>query len=297
MNLYYNDAYTCNNHAFDTTRKSQWIAESLASHPINGVEIKSPSYASWDKLTLAHSAEYISAVCYGEPLKLAESSGLRWDSAMWVAVTAQTGGVIAAALDAMAHGVSGSLSSGLHHARYNRGAGFCTFNGLVIAARVAQESGARSVLILDLDAHCGGGTDSLIAGDRTIWHLDIAVDGYDMHKVDDHSRLEIVTDAKQYLPVLRSCLSDLADSAPCFDLCLYNAGMDPHRDCETGGLFGITTEVLKTREKIVFDWCRQYNIPVAVVLAGGYTGNFLSREKLVSLHRLTIEAAAFVDIA
>lgn len=73
-------------------------------------------------------------------------------------VLATNGGVVAAAISALEHGTAGSLSSGLHHARRETGEGFCTFNGLAIAAREALSAGARSVLILDLDAHFGGGT-------------------------------------------------------------------------------------------------------------------------------------------
>jgi len=291
MNLYYSPEYTCNAHPFDTTRKSGWIAQSLASDPIGGVTIKRPPTADPSSLELVHEIGYIKAIMDGEPRHLAESNGLPWDNLLWNATTAQIGGVVSAAHDALKHGVSGSLSSGLHHARHDRGAGFCTFNGLVIAAREAQNAGAKNILILDLDAHCGGGTDSLIVGDKNIWHLDISVNSFDKHQVDDHSRLEIVYKSAEYLPVIRACLSDLADSAPSFDLCLYNAGMDPFEFSDIGGLPGITKEVLAERERMVFDWCAKYHVPVAFVLAGGYTGMECSRQQLVDLHRLTIEAA------
>jgi hypothetical protein len=38
-------------------------------------------------------------------------------------------------------------------------------------------------------------------------------------------------------------------------------------------------------------WARAQAVPVAFVLAGGYTGPRLSREELVALHRLTVRAA------
>jgi len=40
--------------------------------------------------------------------------------------------------------------------------GYCTFNGLVIAAREALMSGVSKVLIIDGDAHYGDGTDSCV---------------------------------------------------------------------------------------------------------------------------------------
>lgn len=72
---------------------------------------------------------------------------------------------------------------------------------------------------------------------------------------------------------------------------IYNAGMDPFERCEVGGLRGITIDVLRQREQLVFDWARHRSVPVAFVLAGGYTGSALSRDGLVDLHLLTLDAA------
>ena len=41
----------------------------------------------------------------------------------------------------------------------------------------------------------------------------------------------------------------------------------------------------------MFEWARSRGVPVAFVLAGGYSGARLSREALASLHCLTIAAA------
>lgn len=62
-------------------------------------------------------------------------------------------------------------------------AGFCTFNGIAIAAKQALRRGAKRVLIIDLDAHGSGRTHSLIAGDDRIEQLDIAVNAYESYTV------------------------------------------------------------------------------------------------------------------
>ena len=62
---------------------------------------------------------------------------------------------------------AGALSSGLHHASTERGNGFCTFNGLALAARALMDGGANHVLILDLDAHCEGGTYEIVHNSST----------------------------------------------------------------------------------------------------------------------------------
>jgi acetoin utilization deacetylase AcuC-like enzyme len=206
-------------------------------------------------------------------------------------VLASNGGAVAAGLTALKQGVAGSLSSGLHHARAGSGAGFCTFNGLVIAAREALSAGARSVLILDLDAHCGGGTALLIEDEPSIFQVDVSVSSFDSYAPSDRVWLDIVQEGKDYLPTVERMLKELDRRSLHFDLCLYNAGMDPFENCPTGGKGGITQEVLANRERMVFGWCRDRNLPVAFVLAGGYVGTGLDENGLVELHRLTLLAS------
>jgi acetoin utilization deacetylase AcuC-like enzyme len=163
---------------------------------------------------------------------------------------------------------------------------------LVIAAREALTAGAQSVLILDLDAHCGGGTRSMIQGDPRIWQVDVAVNSYDSYESSDHAWLEIARNGADYLPTVDRRLNALDRRGLRFDLCLYNAGMDPHENCPTGGMSGITRDVLSRRERMVFDWCLGRRLPIAFVLAGGYVGPRLDEAGLIDLHRLTVSSAA-----
>jgi acetoin utilization deacetylase AcuC-like enzyme len=139
MQIFYGPSYTIATHSFETTRKSRWIAESLAREPIGGIELVAPKPTSAAALGCVHDPEYVGrcvlATRANSPSPRA-SLGIR-RSGTWY--TPRTGGVVAAATDAFRTGrVSGSLSSGLHHARRARGAGYCTFNGLVLAARAAD---------------------------------------------------------------------------------------------------------------------------------------------------------------
>jgi len=292
INVFYDRSYTGSTYAFETTRKATWVAESLAADPIAGIRLESPQPLLWEQVAQVHAPEYVQAIRTGEPRALAQSQKFDWDAGLGPMVLATNGGAVAAALDAMRHGVSGSLSSGLHHARRARGAGYCTFNGLVMAARAALDAGARAVLILDLDAHCGGGTAELIADEPHIWQQDVSVDDFDQYDSSARVRLHMVRDSAAYLPQVQACLDAVDAEGMPFDLCLYNAGMDPHEGSADGGLQGITSQVLQTREAIVFDWCRRRGLPVAFVLAGGYIGARLDAPGLVALHRLTLAAAS-----
>jgi len=292
VRVFYSSKYVSSGHAFDTTRKAKWIADSLADSPISGIELIEPVPLTRDQVAEVHDPEYVQAVETGKPRKLAESQGFSWDAGLWPMVLASNGGAVAAARAALDIGVAGSLSSGLHHAKYGSGAGFCTFNGLVIAAKAALASGAKSVLILDLDAHCGGGTASLIAGDSRIRQLDVSVSRYDSYPDSEQSRLVMVGTSSEYLPALRRVLDEVDRQGTSFDLCLYNAGMDPSEDCSTGGQTGITQDILAERERLVFEWCSARQLPIAFVLAGGYIGYHLDERGLVALHRLTLSAAS-----
>jgi len=253
--------------------------------------LRSPATADVATLLRVHDREYVEAVRTGHPAALARSQGLRWDPGLWHSACAHVGGLIAAAHTAGQQGCAGSLSSGQHHASRESGAGFCTFNGIALAAIDIVARGAARVLIVDTDAHCAGGTHSLIENESAIWQLDLAVNGYDEYEPGVRATLDIVTDAADYLPTLQSRLEALTARGLKFDLCLYYAGMDPHQGCDTGGLEGIDIAILEARERFVFGWCGAQALPVAFGIGGGYEGPRLSRETLVTLHRLTLEAA------
>jgi acetoin utilization deacetylase AcuC-like enzyme len=279
-------------HAFDTTRKAKWIADSLYATPICGVELAEPSPLPEELAARVHTADYVNAVRTGQPTELAQSQGFPWDAKLLPMALASCGSVAAAALTALADGgVACGLANGFHHARADQGAGFCTFNGLVIAAREALTAGAKSVLILDFDAHCGGGTASLIEDDPRIWQVDVSVSEYDSYTPTERLRLDLVTEASEYVPTITRRLNELDSEGIDFDLCIYNAGMDPFEGCWIGGLPGITRETLAEREKQVFDWCKRRALPAAFVPAGGYKGSQLDEAGLVRLHRLTLEQA------
>jgi acetoin utilization deacetylase AcuC-like enzyme len=289
--VYYDPSYAVASFAFPTTRKGRWIADSLIARPIPGIRLEQPPPLTEEDLLTAHDIEYIRAVRTGEPRSLAQSQKLDWDPGLWPMVLASNGGAVAAALRALKDGIAGSLSSGLHHARRNQGYGYCTFNGLAIAANSALAAGAGDVLILDLDSHCGGGTYGIIAGNPHIWQVDVSVDRFDMYEPGERTTLDIVVNVADYLPTITTRLRESQTRR--FGLCLYNAGMDPHEDCPEGALAGITDQHLQAREELVFAWCREQKLPVAFVMAGGYLRPpGMDEARLVELHRLTLAAAA-----
>lgn len=59
-----------------------------------------------------------------------------------------------------------------HHAEHNQARGFCIFNNIAIAARVAQNRNyARHILIVDWDLHHGNGTQKTFYNDNTVFYF------------------------------------------------------------------------------------------------------------------------------
>ncbi len=298
MKIFFSPEYVASSVNFDTTRKAQWIRDSLLGNPIEGVEISNPQLVPISSILAIHDRGYVKSVQDGTPRHLAESSGFPWNQNVWKMVLASTSGQIAAVKAALSEGVAGSLSSGCHHARREQGKGFCTFNGLAIAAHELSRLGRSNVLILDLDAHCGGGTHSIVQSMPWVTHVDVSVSpGGALGAVFDsytpsHQNgnvLVLVNNAEEYIPTIVRNL-ELLNDLP-FDFCLYNAGMDPYEKCHIGGLRGITRAILEERERIVFDYFSKRNIPISFIPAGGYINENFAQCELVDLHRLTLEAA------
>lgn len=289
MHIYFDERYCATSQQFDTFRKARYVADDLEKNPVAGVEVVSPERATRDDLLLAHDEEYVVAVETGEPLDLAMSNTRGWDEGLLDATSWSTGGAISATLRAFTtRSIAGSLSSGLHHARADRGGGFCTFNGVAIAAIRARLAGAARVLILDLDAHCGGGTASIIGNHQGIEQVDVSVNPFDRY-IPGLAGRQRMASGDDYLEVIRGEL-DMIDDPSGVSVMIYNAGVDPHE--RAGGVSGITTSVIEQREQMVFDWATEHGIPTAFVLAGGYIGYGLTMDGVVALHRITIETAA-----
>ena len=103
MKIFYSPSYTVAAHSFETTRKSRWIAKSLAREPIAGIELVAPKPTSVAALSRVHDPKYVDAVRTGYPRELAESQGFDWDPGLWEMVCASNGGVAAAAIGGTPH--------------------------------------------------------------------------------------------------------------------------------------------------------------------------------------------------
>lgn len=298
LSVWWDEAYVGAAHVFDTTRKSARVVERLAAGEVAGVEVVAPDAdvlaAALTGIERVHEPAYLAALTTGAPVRLAESQGFAWDPGIWTMAHHSTAGVVAAAERALSVGRAGSLSSGLHHARPERGSGFCTVNGLAVAAAhaldVLDAAGREDaeVVVLDVDAHCGGGTHAVLERDgrlaARVRQLDLSVDGFDAYVPDPaHSVLVLDEDLDDdgYFAALDGLLARIDGDRTA--LVLHNAGMDPYPS--------ISRAALEERERRIVAHLRALGVPVAFVLAGGYTVH-QTLDELVDLHLATIAAHA-----
>ena len=265
----------------ETRTKSGPLAKILLGGEVPGIEIIAPLPATREELLVIHDEKYTDRLLSGDP-DLARS------------ILASTGGV-RDALDAIfVHGKSGSCSSGLHHAGRNYSKGLCYINGLALAAlRAIKLFGAIKVGILDTDSHCGGGTFQLVGENKNVVLSDVSCNSFDVWQPNSkRHHLEIVGNAGDYLDAVKRALTHIEG----VDALIYNAGMDPFEGCSTGGMRGITREVLAERERLVAQWCEDTQTPAMFVLAGGYGGPNLDLDGVARLHLPTIREFARIRI-
>ena len=290
--IYFDDTYVVSGGGLETVRKADEVAKRIVDQ-FPEIKLVSPEPATEEQLLIAHTPEYVESFLTGEPYDIASAALGEWSEEVVASVLASTGGVVAAALTALESGKSGSLSSGLHHAATDHGAGFCTINGLAIAALVVLQNGAKSVGILDVDAHCGGGTFDILGDNPFVRIGDVSTKSYDTWRSgQERHKLEITTDPDAYLDVVAEMLEHIGS----VDLLLLNAGMDPAEGGSTGSTRGFTSELLEQREILVAEWCERTNTPVAFVLAGGYVGSQLTLGGVADLHMHTVAAIAGATI-
>lgn len=186
-----------------------------------------------------------------------------------------SGALLCAARHALEHGIACAPVSGFHHAHYDHGGGFCTFNGLMVAAVcLLRDAAVRRVMILDADMHYGDGTDDIVARLGLACCVDNVTLGRWYSTPDE---------AGEYLAAIEHASRRFAE----FDLVLYQAGADVHVRDPLGGV--LTTAQMRCRDAQVFDAARAAGVPLAWNLAGGYQSPV---SRIVELHTQTLRECA-----
>jgi acetoin utilization deacetylase AcuC-like enzyme len=278
------------NHVFPA-EKYRLIYENLLHRGAKKENFTNPEPVPEEDLLLVHSPKYLKKLKTGR-LSQAEVLNLELPYSAEILDFAHlmVGGTIAGSEIALKEGLSVHIGGGFHHAFHDHGEGFCVLNDVAVATRKMQQNGAiQKGMIVDCDVHQGNGTAEIFAGDETVFT-------FSMHQMDiypakkEKSTLDVGFwsddgDGK-YLSTLRSHIPRLyEDISP--DMVFYLAGADPYEKDQLGGL-KVTMEGLKERDRIIIQGARLLNIPMVILLAGGYAYDV---KETVTIHLNTIKTA------
>ena len=191
-----------------------------------------------------------------------------------------TQGTIDACFLALNQGWAINIGGGFHHAHTDYGEGFCIYADIPIAIHkvlntVIPHTPNFIIMIIDLDAHQGNGSISILRDNPHVVFFDM----YNKEAPPYEDTLEQkinynlpcltgITD-QEYLRVLRENLPLALDRTKP-DLVIYNAGSDILQYDPLGHM-NVSQAGLWARDLFVFQCAQERHIPIAMTLAGGYT--------------------------
>ncbi len=267
-------------HSFDTKKYGK-IARALRD--LFNIKFYEPAKVSDADLRLVHTADYLQSLADSNnvakiaefPL-LADMPNALLQKRVLDPMRYATAGTVLAAQLALKHGWAINLSGGYHHAKATQGGGFCFFADIPLAIRKLRESRPQlKAFVLDLDAHQGNGHEEILAYDPLSFIFDVYVkDNYprdiEVQKCIrfNHPVAKNIQD-REYLHLLTTHLpKGLDEVRP--DIIIYNAGTDIFEKDHLGQM-SISENGIIERDMFVFAQALQRNIPIVMVLSGGYT--------------------------
>ena len=252
------------------------VWESLApERELGAIQFHQPELLDPEELALVHDIEYRDAFLSGE---LSEEKKRRIGLRPWTEIMVERtlrlteGTVMATRWVCEKGGFAANLGGGTHHAYRDFGSGYCIFNDLAVAARVAQRDyGIGQVLILDLDVHQGDGTAALFEDDPSVETVSFHCGkNFPFRKMT--SDLDVVLEENVGDEVFLERLSEFLEirkHRPLPGLILFQAGVDTLETDRLGHL-SMTPEGLRKRNDLVYSFAEEIGVPLVITMGGGY---------------------------
>jgi acetoin utilization deacetylase AcuC-like enzyme len=293
ISFVYSDAYwlvDIGNHVFPT-KKYRLIYEKLLFMGVKKQNFFSPEPALDEDILLVHTSKYIKKLRTGR-LSRSEIMELElpYKPEIFDFAKLAVGGTILATRLAMESRLAVHIGGGFHHAFPDHGEGFCVLNDIAVSlAKAKQEGAIKRGMVVDCDVHQGNGTAAIFSDEESIFTFSLhQMDLYPAQKPASNLDVGMWSGDgdEKYIPLLKSRFPQLyREFEP--DLILYLAGADPYEGDQLGGL-RLTQEGLEERDRIIIGEALKLDIPIAVVLAGGYAADV---GDTVSIHLNTIKTA------
>jgi acetoin utilization deacetylase AcuC-like enzyme len=296
MKAFYSDVFVLplpESHRFPMAKYGRLRERLLSEGIMAASDLHVPEAIPWDDLSLVHDPSYVNAVATGTlPAESQRRIGFPWSPEMVERSRRSVGATLAAAREAL-NGVgwaSANLAGGTHHAFSDRGEGYCVLNDIAVAARVMLRDGAIvRAAVVDCDVHQGNGTASIFGGETAVFTFSMhGARNFPFRKERSDLDVEFEDGAgdDEYLGALARHLPEVLDGQRP-DLVFYLAGADPYEGDRLGRL-RLTVDGLRTRDRLVFEACRERGIAVAVTMGGGYAPDV---EAIVTIHLNTVKEA------
>ncbi len=234
-------------------------------------------------LALVHTPDYLDKLERGLSPAEQRRLGLPWSEALWLRSRLAAGGTLLAARHALESGLSGNLAGGTHHAFADHGEGFCVLNDVAVAvAKLRTERAIERAVIIDLDVHQGNGTAAIFEDIEQVFT-------FSMHGERNYPAQKMRSDLDvglrdgvgddEYLALLNHHLSEALERARA-DIAFYLAGVDVAAGDRYGKLM-LSEAGIRARDRAVVRSVRDREIPLTIVLGGGYAP---TRARTAELH-------------
>lgn len=249
-----------------------------------------PSLVDFANLYMAHTQRYANGVWNGAlSTKEIRRMGLPWSKSLAIRSRLAVQGTINAGLMALQDGIAANLAGGTHHAMPDYGEGFCVYNDVAVATQVLRHAKwVNKVLVIDCDVHQGNGTAEFFKKEPEVFTFSMHGEkNYPFKKPpsDLDIGLPDQTGDKGYLRCLINALNDIFNRfSP--DLVFYLGGIDPLKTDHFGRL-SLSLKGLEERDRTVIEYITQKEIPLTLLLSGGYAPTV----------RETVEAHAVMFLA
>jgi acetoin utilization deacetylase AcuC-like enzyme len=315
ITVYFSEAMQQKNSSFSpSSSKPAQVIVDWEKHFPGKIAILPVQALNKDVFKKIHQTDYVNGIFNGTK---ANGFGLK-DAQFSDTFLYTSGSLYQASIQALETGLAISPTSGFHHAGYAKAEGFCTFNGLVLVAKMLfEQHHVDKIGILDFDMHYGNGTVELLKKHHMnyVTHY-TAGRYYDLYypslnfikpvikSVYNHffTQKKVTPNNSTAQPQLRQKLlakkgkgddfiAQIPDILERFKECkiiIYQAGADQHINDPYGGL--LTYEQMIERDRLVFEFAKNNQIPLVWNLAGGYQRDSSgSIEPVLQCHRNTFE--------
>jgi len=287
----FSNEYLCDigAHVFPVEKVTRVLDRLVRESGLAPGDVVTPEPATREELLRVH-----------DPLYLRDLDELRWTprtlpselpltEEIVRAYTMAAGGTLRAAREALRAGAAINVGGGFHHAFANHAEGFCYLNDLAVAVATLRHDGrVTRAAIVDVDVHQGNGTARIFREVPEVFTLSIHQEAnYPMPKETSDLDVGLADGAgdDDYLAALDRALESVWAHAP--EIVLLQAGADPYRDDQLGGL-ALTFDGLEARDRRVLEGCAARGIPAVVTLGGGYARRL---EDTVEIHVRTCRVA------